>query len=337
VAVTVMILGLEAIAGNVLEPMLYGRSIGVSAVALLVAAAFWTFLWGPIGLVLSCPLTVCLVVLGKYVPYLRFLNVLLGDEPALDEDTTFYQRLSAHDQEEAIRIAHAHAKVHSAEETYDHLLIPALTYAGRDHRHGGLDAEDVRFVHDALHAVLADLGAAPGVMGKEVPTAPADGLPLSRSKVRILGVAARDENDELALEMLGQLLAGQDCELQVASSDTLSSELLERVEQEQPAAVCIAALPPGGQGRIRYLCKRLRQRFPQLRILVGRWGASTPAEQYQKFAEKMGANQVRTTLLETRNDIVAWLPALAERADEITHGKTKSQERKAERVAQSLQ
>jgi predicted PurR-regulated permease PerM len=327
VMVAVVILGLEALTGNVLEPMLYGRSIGVSAVALLVAAAFWTFLWGPIGLVLSCPLTVCLVVLGKYVPYLRFLSVLLGDQPALGEDTTFYQRLSAHDKEEAIRIALAHAKQNSPEKTYDDLLVPALVYAARDNQHGGLDAGDMRFVHDATRAVIADLSAAQGTLvGKEVPEALEDKRPLLRNKVRILGVAVRDDNDELGLEMLNQLLADQECELTILGPDRLSSEVLQRAADDQPAAVILAALPPGGQGRIRYLCKRLRQRFARLRIIVGRWGVQGPTLNLQKNLQKAGADQVRTTLLETRNDLVAWLPALAGRAEEEAHGQNSRQD-----------
>jgi hypothetical protein len=337
VVVLVMILGLEALCGNVLEPIFYGHSIGVSAVALLVAAAFWTFLWGPIGLVLSAPLTVCLVVLGKYVPYLRFLSVLLGDKPALDEDTTFYQRLSAHDQEEATRIALAYARSHPPQQTYDELLIPALTYAARDHQHGGLDAEDLRFARASIRAILADIGAAHGVLVcTEIPKAlAADRAPV-RSRIRILGVAARDENDELGLEMLRHLLAGHDCELVVVGDDRLSSEMLQAVEEEQPVAVCIAALPPGGQGRIRYLCKRLRQRFPDLRIVVGRWGVPGPAQNYLKAFQKAGANQVRTTLLETRDDLVAWLPALAARADETAAQNNGRGEPTCEKMAQSL-
>ena len=122
-----------------MEPWLYGQSIGVSEVALLVAAAFWTFLWGPIGLVLSGPLTVCLVVLGKYVPQLEFFDVLLGDEPALDPDVTYYQRLLARDQDEAAQMVLAQAQDDVPEQVYDELLVPALNYAKRDRERGRAD------------------------------------------------------------------------------------------------------------------------------------------------------------------------------------------------------
>ena len=145
--VVVLILTLELLAANVFEPLLFGHSIGVPAgKALLIAAAFWAFLWGPVGLVLSCPLTVCLVVLGKYVPQLEFLAVLLADEPALDENFKYYQRLSAHDQDEAFDIVRQYAKDHSTDEVYDALLIPALTYAGYDLQREGLEEEDIQFI-----------------------------------------------------------------------------------------------------------------------------------------------------------------------------------------------
>jgi predicted PurR-regulated permease PerM len=127
-----LFLAIELLASNVAEPRLYGHSIGVSEVALLVAAAFWAFLWGPIGLILSSPLTVCMVVLGKYVPPLKFLDVLLGDEPPLDAHVTFYQRLLARDQDEATQLILAQAKASSPEQVYDEFLVPALNYAKRD-------------------------------------------------------------------------------------------------------------------------------------------------------------------------------------------------------------
>ena len=134
--------------GNLLEPRLFGHSIGVSEVALLMAAAFWAFLWGPIGLVLSSPLTVCLVVLGKYVPQLEFLDVILGDEPSLDADVTYYQRLLARDQDEAAQLVLTQAKTFPPEQVYDRLLVPALNYVKQDRDAGRLDGSR-RAVHSA--------------------------------------------------------------------------------------------------------------------------------------------------------------------------------------------
>ena len=153
-----LFLVIELLAGNVAEPRLYGHSIGVSEVALLVAAAFWAFLWGPIGLILSSPLTVCLVVLGKYVPQLKFLDVLLGNEPPLDADVTFYQRLLARDQDEATQLVLAQAKASSPEQVYDDFLVPALNYAKRDRERDDLTDSDEQFVLQAVREILEDLG-----------------------------------------------------------------------------------------------------------------------------------------------------------------------------------
>ena len=152
------IVSIELVSNNVVEPKLYGHSIGVSEVALLVAAAFWAFLWGPIGLVLSSPLTVCLVVLGKYVPALEFLDVLLGDKPALQPHETFYQRLLARDKEEAAQVAAAQAKALSPRQVYNALIMPALSYFRHDCDHNELSEADQQFILTATREIVDDLG-----------------------------------------------------------------------------------------------------------------------------------------------------------------------------------
>jgi len=141
-------------------------------------------------------------------------------------------------------------------------------------------------------------------------------VPRARTVVRILGVASRDENDAVALRMLRHLLQGEACELDIVGADVLTSELLALIEEKEPAAICIAALPPGGLARARFLCKRLRKRFPRLQILVGRWGLHVAAANPWKSLRAAGANQVKTTLLETRHELLAWRPALVDRPGE---------------------
>ena len=162
-----LIVVLEVVTANVAEPRLFGHSMGVSEVALLVAAAFWAFLWGPIGLVLSSPLTVCLVVLGKYVPQLEFLDVLLGDEPSLDADVSYYQRLLARDQDEAAQLVLAQAKTSSARTGLRRVAGagPELRQTGP--RAGRLDGSR-RAVHPAGDAGdRGRPGRAPGGRGRE--------------------------------------------------------------------------------------------------------------------------------------------------------------------------
>ena len=153
-----LIVGLDLFTGNVLEPRMFGHSIGVSEVALLVAAAFWAFLWGPVGLLLSSPLTVCLAVLGKYVPQLEFLDVLLGDEPALDADISFYQRLLARDQDEAAQLVLTQAKTSPPEEVYDKILVPALNYVKRDRERDDVTEADEEFILRATREIMEDVG-----------------------------------------------------------------------------------------------------------------------------------------------------------------------------------
>jgi predicted PurR-regulated permease PerM len=299
-----LVLGLylvdELLTFNVLEPWLIGHSSGISSIALLVTAAFWTWLWGPIGLVLATPLTACMVVLGRYVPQLEFFNILLGDEPVLDAEVTYYQRLLAHDQDEAADLVEAHVQAHAPESVFDDVLIPALVLAKRDRDRGDLTADDEAYLLQVTRGVVEDLvPLLPAGTAKQCPPDP-DGRP----KIWIFGCPARDAEDELALCMLQQLLSPARCRMEVLSADILSGELVLRVEQEQPAIVCIGALAPGGQSQARYLCKRLRAHFPDLKILIGRWGVTEDAERLRTRLLAAGATAVATTLLESRNQVV---------------------------------
>ena len=301
-----VIVALELVTANVLEPRLFGHSIGVSEVALLVSAAFWAFLWGPVGLVLSSPLTVCLVVLGKYVPQLEFLYVLLGDEETLAPDVTYYQRLLARDQDEAAQLVLTQAKTLPPEQVYDELLVPALNYVKRDRERDDLTEADEQFVFRATREIVEDLGerqaAEPAREKAQAPAPP---------KVHILGCPGHDEGDRLALEMLWQLLDPAVWEVEVLSLEMLSAELVALAGEKAPAVICIGALPPGGLAHTRYLCKRLRARLPEAKIVVGRWGLKDNVEQNEEQLREAGADQVATTLLETRRHLSTWLPVLA--------------------------
>ena len=150
---------LELLNNMVLEPLLYSESAGVSGVGLLVAIAFWTWLWGPVGLVLATPLTVCVVVLAKYVPWLDFIGVLMSDQPAMESNISYYQRLLAMDQAEAAEIAEEHLKNHPRELIFDAVLIPALSYARRDRELGRLTEDGEQFVFRATREIVEDLNS----------------------------------------------------------------------------------------------------------------------------------------------------------------------------------
>jgi predicted PurR-regulated permease PerM len=304
--VFIFFLVLELVTANVVEPLLFGHSTGSSPLALLLAAAFWTWLWGPVGLILSTPLTVSLVVLGKYVPQLRFFEVLLGDDPALSAEITFYQRLVARDQDEASELVEDFLESHSVEATYEELLLPALLLAKRDHERGELDDDDLEFVLQATRDLIEDL---PTLQPEPVPgkTAGREGA----GNAVLIGCPARDESDELALHLLAQLLHGQGYHTEVISSKVLTAEVLARVGNACPAVVCIGSLPPGGLAQARYLCKRMRVQCPTVKVVVGRWGETENVERIEKRLRAAGADYVGTTLLQTRSQVVPLLQVAA--------------------------
>ena len=312
-----MVLGLflviELTTSNVIEPRLYGRSIGVSEVALLVAAAFGAFLWGPIGIILSSPLVVCLVVMGKYVPFLNFLDVLLGDGPALTDDISYYQRLLACNRDEAQEIFTARVKATSLQQACDEILVPALTHFKRDRDRDELTEANSQFVLETTAEIL-DAG---GLDEPDRATACSGASDDSAGKVRILACPAHCEADRLALVMLHRLLNPAKWEVEILPVGTLASELIAHAAEHRPGLVCIGAVPPGGLARTHYLCKRLRARFPEIKIVVGRWGLKQGLHANRERLRQAGVHFVAATLSETLKQMRSLLPSLAwqQRAD----------------------
>jgi predicted PurR-regulated permease PerM len=289
---------IELLTANVVEPLLFGHSTGVSPLALLLAAAFWTWLWGPVGLILSTPLTVILVVLGKYVPELHFFEVLLGDEPVLSTDMTFYQRLVARDLDEATELVEDYPRDRPPEAVYEEVLLPTLLHAKRDRESGELDEDNYEFVLQGIREVEEDLAGTLDERFKEAAGA---------NKSIALACPGRDEADELALTMLGQMLRLEGYSLQVVSSKKLTSEVLEQLERDAPAVVVVGSLPPGGSSQARYLCKRIRQQTPDVKILIGRWGDRENRERMEHRLLASGADQVAWTLRDSRAQIIPLL------------------------------
>jgi predicted PurR-regulated permease PerM len=310
-----LFLTLELIVANGVEPWLYGQSMGVSEIALLVSAAFWAFLWGPIGLVLSSPLTVCLVMLGRYVPQLEFLSVLLGDEPALAPTVSFYQRLLARDQDEAEDLILERLNTDPRDEVFDTMLIPALRASREGKSRAEITEADEQAILQSISEIAEDLGDMLGASHEAAaevdiaePTAPSPG---ERPFV-VFGCPARDNADLAALAMLEKLIDPNRWRMKLIAPQTLSSELLEMVALEEPDLVCIAAIPPGGRAHTRYLCKRLHARFPALRIIVGRWGEEVVEQRTSTELEQAGVFATAVTLLETRKQLHALLPLLGQ-------------------------
>ena len=299
-------LAIELIINFFLEPRLYGESAGVSEIAVLVMAAFWTWLWGPVGLVLATPLTVCLVVFAKYVPEMAFVTVLLSDAPALETYVNFYQRMLANDQDEGEEIVEEYLQTHSITELCDDVFIPALSRGKSDRRRDQLSEKDQKSVHDSTRAILEDLDDRQAA-AKKSPEKKLESVepaaPPSDQVFQIFAFPADGEADEIALLALAKLLDSRRYPIDVASPNMLAAEVVALVEEKQPRLVCIGAIAPGGLVQARYLCKRIRARCADVKILVGRWNFSGSLEYAQASLTSVGADRVVATLSEARDQL----------------------------------
>jgi predicted PurR-regulated permease PerM len=248
---------LDLVAANFVEPFLYGSSTGISAIAILVAAVFWTWLWGPIGLLLSTPLTVCLVVIGRYVPHLEFLGILFGDEPALSSAQRFYQRMIAMNAEDAAELTEHLLKDQSVVDVYDDVIIPAMSLAEEGRHAGFLDsATEVYFLENTRELV------------DEIQSREVSG-PEKHSAAKVICLPAKDAADELACQMLAQLLPG--IEVRVMPLGISSDDLFQAICAAPPAVVCISGVPPQATRHVAVRCRHLRRLCPDVTIMAAVW------------------------------------------------------------------
>ena len=299
-----MFVVLELFTNLVLETVLYASSAGVSQVALLISVAFWTWLWGPLGLLMATPLTVCLIVLGRHVPGLAFVGTLMSDAPPLAPDYGYYQRLLAHDPGEAAELIEKHIKNEPWGTVYDALLLPALNYAERDRLENQLSADEEAAVIEATRELLTD--AADSIRRLQPPVVDPAAEPVE--PLRVLGYAANGVADELALAMLAQSVSDLPIAIEITNTRLQATELVALVRSQGVSVICIADLPPSPSSKSRYLIKRLHAALPELRILIGRWSPPELADESQQALKDAGATMVSTTLAETRE----YLEALVE-------------------------
>ena len=300
---------LELFTNLVLETALYAGAAGVSQVALLVSVAFWTWLWGPLGLLMATPLTVCLVVLGKHVTGLEFLGVLMADTPALSPEYGYYQRLLAKDPSEAADLIERHIKTEAPRTVYDKLLLPALNYAERDRLERRLSPEEEMAVIDATRELVADATQLIRLSQADTQAAPSEAaLPDPREPLRVWGYAVNGPADEVALTMLHDLVADLPVALEITKGRMQASELVALVEAQGATIVCLADLPPSPSSKTRYLVKKLRAGLPDVRIVVGRWAPAALADESTQPLREAGATMVMSTLAETE----AYLAGLVE-------------------------
>jgi predicted PurR-regulated permease PerM len=301
---------IEPAIGQVVEPMVYGRSTGLSPVAVVVSATFWTALWGPIGLVLATPLTVCLVVLGRHVERLAFLDVMFGDRPALSPPEIFYQRMLAGDPTEAAEKAEEFLKERSLSSYYDEVALPGLRLAQADLDRDVLDVARLVKIRDAVAEFAADLSDPVDNAGKQETADPEaaaalDGAPaqadlpvvirdrLSRawqSEHAVLCIAGRTPLDEAAGLMFMDLVRAHGLEGRIEGADALSTANIFRLETAGVALVCLSYLDTSSAAHMRFAVRRIRRKLPNATIMVGLWNSDIADATLEQLRENSKAD-----------------------------------------------
>jgi predicted PurR-regulated permease PerM len=302
---TGLFLVVELTTGQVIEPWLYGHSTGLSGIAVVVAAAFWTLLWGPIGLLLSTPLTMCLVVLGRHVEHLQFLEVLLGDQPALAPEESFYQRILADDPDEASHLAEEFLKENSLSAYYDQIAIRGLALAQLDVNRGMLGHDQRVRIKEAVDAVIDNLsdhdhlppaGSSASDGAVPTPVFSAEELAPSWQGTPVLCVAGRGSLDEASAAMLAQLLQKHGIGARVAPSASVSAPNLFALDATGVQMAYLCYLEPGSFTNPHYLVRRLRRKLPKATIVDGFWTLKADEADQRNALAKTGADLIATFL-----------------------------------------
>ena len=312
----------ESITGQVVEPLVYGHSTGLSPTAVVIAAIFWTWIWGPIGLVLSTPLTLCLVVMGRHVDRLEFLDVMLGDRPALTPVENFYQRMLADDPDEAEHQAEQMLKDRSLTAYYDEVALKGLQLAANDALRGVLSDDKVHLIRDNVMALIADLSThedkdphpddkaaaeATATLAERAvpkPAAPQSAAPQGdrlapewQGATPVLCLAGRGPLDEAAAAMLAQLLGKHGLAARIAAHTEASRSNIGSLDTTGIAMVCISYLEiSGSPNHLHYLMRRLRSRMPGVPILVGVWPAEDSDVSDKRIRNVIGADHYTANL-----------------------------------------
>ncbi|HEX4748454.1 MAG TPA: AI-2E family transporter [Bryobacteraceae bacterium] len=276
-----LFVAVEGMISGFIEPWLYATRTGISSLAILLSATFWTLLWGPIGLVMATPLTVLLVVLGRHVPQFEFLYVLLGDEPVLAPEAHYYQRLLALDEDEAHEVAEEFLNGKQIQELYDAVLIPALALAEEDRHENQLDEQREKFIYQTTRYLIEELGER---ADQQLPETGSDSQPADSQPAidgSILCIPARDEADELVALMLCQSLKEKGYQAESIPIGFVE-QMLSKVKAGQPDVLFISALPPFAVTHARSLCRRARQVCTKVKVVIGLWGAGPNREALQE-------------------------------------------------------
>lgn len=296
VGVLVLFLTLELLSNNFLEPWLYGWRLGLSELGIIIAAVAWTFLWGPAGLVLATPLTVCLVVLGEHIPALALFARVLGDKPSLPVHLRFYQRLLARDEIEAVELAHEMSKDQGIDRICNDLIAPALTHARSEQAQGSLSPSDCDSISTAIRPIIESL------QDLDDPTGSSEDRATNGFQPGLVIAWPMCLLSEAAVPIMQQLCRDLPCHWKQVPARLLSSEVLTGLNnsEDMPVAICLLCLHEDDLSRARSLCKRLRGSSPGIHVTVACWGEVTDRPGVRAALQRAGADDVAWTPAETR-------------------------------------
>lgn len=317
----------EPITGHVIEPTLYGQSTGLSPVAVVTSAAFWTWLWGPIGLVLATPLTMCLVVLGRHFEQLRFLDIMFGDEPALRPEEITYQRMLSGDPMEISEQARQMLRETNLLSYYEEVVVEALKLAQADAERGRLGDDRKERVRDVVAEILDDLEtheetnpiaeteATVGDSSTESIQKLSEPIFIPeewREKNRVLCIPGRDSLGEAFAMILAQLIAKDGIGVQAEQSSALSVSRIFGLDMKNVRLLCLCFIGTVTTAQINYAVRRLRRKSPNSYLLLALIDQKEPVKEFDSFE---GVDSIQTTLTTTREEILRVIQ---------THGKTSS-------------
>jgi AI-2E family transporter len=313
----------EPIIGHGIEPLLYGQSSGLSPVAVVASATFWTWIWGPIGLVLAIPLTICLVVLGRHVDRLKFLYVMLGDQPALTPAEIVYQRMLAGDPVEATEQAQKFLKERPLIEYYDELLMHGLKLAQSDAERGSLDQERMQRIRDAVAEIVDDLSthqdkpevsSAPEIEGPLAQISKAEAAELKNTApelpehwlkgVPVLCIPGIGLLDEAAAITLAQLIRRHGIGASAKEADALSMSKIFALDTKGVALVCLCYMGNATPAQVRYAARRIHRKVPDALILLCLLNESDKIDDAQAMQLPPGTGLMKGSLAETLKRIL---------------------------------
>ncbi len=314
---------IEIISNNFIETWLYGTSMGISSVAILLSALFWAWLWGPIGLLLSGPVTVCLMVLGRHIPALQHFSLMLGDQPGLPLHERMYQRFLAMDPDEPDQIARNYLADHTVEELFGQVLLPTLRLLEDERHQESIEPARRAFILEHMRELIDDVAGHPDpapdsivkpagdhtaakieATGEVTPPVTGIGGAID-TPAAVVCIPAHDESDEIVALMIAILLRRRGIAASVISADQSSADRIERLETEGASIACVSVLPPFAAVYARHTVQRIHARLPGMKLIVGFWEARAAPESLTRRLTAVGAAEVVNSIAQALKSILA--------------------------------